>query len=176
MPIGQRTTDGVHYKDTSYNGVISNDFYRKGGTGILTDDKYGPINAKQLSGEGWVGWSSQLTQSEYIAITFEFSALKTFKDAVITVNVNNNDGNAVFSKSRVFFALTKDGFCDASFLEFCPRRLPDTDDKYNANITLPLCENAARFMKMHLYFGGKWLLLTEISFNSGKVEIYFEFH
>ena len=155
MPIGQRTTDGVHYKDTSYNGVISNDFYRKGGTGLLTDGKYGPINAKNLSGERWVGWSSQLTQSKYIAVMFEFSALKTFKDVVITVNVNKNDGNAAFSKSRVFFALTKDGFSDASFLQFCPRRLPDTDDQYNANITLPLCEKCSAFYQDALIFWRK---------------------
>jgi hypothetical protein len=46
MPVGQTTMDGkVQYKDTSYNGVIINDFY-KDGTGILTDGRFGPGNAK----------------------------------------------------------------------------------------------------------------------------------
>ena len=46
MPVGQTTRNGkVHYKDTSYNGVITNDFY-KDGTGILTDGKFGPAFSK----------------------------------------------------------------------------------------------------------------------------------
>ena len=175
IPIGQQTADGVHYKDTTYSGVISNDFYRKDGTGILTDRKYGPINAKELSGKGWVGWSSQLTQSQYITVTFEFSGVRTFKDVIITVNIDKKYGHAVFSKSRTFFASTKDGFSDTSYLQFCPTRFLDTDDQYNANVTLALCDNAAQFIKMQLYFGGKWLLITEIHFNSGTVVFYLSY-
>ena len=35
------------------------------------------------------------------------------------------------------------------------------------HVTLPLCENTARFIKLRLRFGGRWLLITEITFNSG---------
>lgn len=115
-----------------------------------------------------MGWSSQLTQSQYITVTFEFSGIRKFKDVIITVNVDKKSGNAKFRKSRLFFASTKDGFSESSFLQFCPRRHPNTDDHYNENVTLPLCENAAQLIKMQLYFGGKWLLITEINFNSGS--------
>ena len=58
MPIGQTFTNGkVIFNDTSYNGVIVNGAY-KDGTGILTDGKFGPDDAKQDEGKGWVGWSS----------------------------------------------------------------------------------------------------------------------
>ena len=168
MPVGQTTKNGkVHYKDTSYNGVIANGFY-KDGTGILTDGKFGRvIFTKEYKGEGWVGWSSLLTQSQYIDITFEFSGVRKFTNVTLTLNVNKKRGNAVFNGSQIFFSSAKDGFSDTSFLQHCPRDFPALDKPYNAHVTLSLCENTARFMKLRLYFGGEWLLITEISFNSG---------
>ncbi len=63
----------MNYKDTTYNGVIINDFY-KDGTGILTDGRFGPVDAKSLKGEGWVGWNS--INSQHIDIIFEFSGVE----------------------------------------------------------------------------------------------------
>ena len=169
MPVGQTIKNGkVTFQDTSYNGVIENNFY-KDGTGILTDGKFGPDDAKQDYGEGWVGWSSSLTTSPYIDIAFEFFSVRKFKDVTLTVNVDKKRSYAVFNRSEIFFAATNNGFSDTSFLQYCPRNFTDSNDfwEYNRNITLSLCENAARFIKLRLYFGGKWLLLTEISFNSG---------
>ncbi|CAB4000755.1 Hypothetical predicted protein [Paramuricea clavata] len=168
MPVGQTTRNGrVHYKDTSYNGVIINDFY-KNGTGILVDGKFGPGNAKLLRGEGWVGWSSFLTQSQYIDITFEFSGVRKFTNVILTANVDKKRArdNAVFNQSQIFFSSTQDSFSDTSFLQYCPRDFQGKDDPYNANVTLSLCENTARFIKLRLYFSGRWLLISEISFNS----------
>ena len=167
MPVGQTIKNGkVTYQDTSYNGVIENDMC-KDGTGILTDGKFGPDDPKQDYGEGWVGWSSNLTESSYIDITFEFSGVRKFKDVTLTVNVDNKRSYAVFERSEIFFASNSDGFSDASFLQDCPKESENSGTPYRRNITLSLCENTARFIKLRLYFGGKWLLITEISFNSG---------
>jgi hypothetical protein len=167
MPVGQTTKNGkVHYKDTSYNGLIGNGFY-KDGTGILTDGTFGPANSKEFKGEGWVGWNATFTQSQYINIIFEFSGVRKFTDVTLTANVDKKRDNAVFNGSQIFFSSTKDGFSDTSFLQYCPRDFSVQDNSYNANVTLSLCENTARFMKLRLYFGGEWLLITEISFNSG---------
>jgi hypothetical protein len=169
MPVGQTTKNGkVDYNDTSYNGVITNDFY-KNGTGILTDGRFGPANSKEFKGEGWVGWSSFLTQSQYIDMIFEFSGVTKFANVTLTVNVNKKRDNAVFNRSQIFFSSTKNGFSDTSFLQCYPRDFQAKDDPYNANVTLSLCQNATRFMKLRLYFGGQWLLISEISFNSGTL-------
>jgi hypothetical protein len=168
MPVGQATLyRKAHYIDESYNGVIINNLY-KDGTGILTDGQFGPVKTKSLKGKGWVGWSSRFTKSQYINITFQFSGVRKFTNVTLTVNVQKR-GHAVFNRSRVFFASTTDGFSNTSFLQHCPRGFPGKKKPYNANVTLSLCENTARFIKMQLYFGGirKWLLITEISFNSG---------
>ena len=165
MPVGQKTKNGkVDYKDTTYTGVITNGVY-KNGTGILTDGEFGPVVAKSLKGEGWVGWNN--TKREYIDIIFEFSDVRKFKNVTLTVNVDKKRSNAVFNTSQIFFASTKDGLSDTSFLEYCPSGYEAQDNPYIANVTLPLCENTARFIKLRLYFGGIWLLITEISFNSG---------
>ncbi len=170
MPVGQQTKNGkVRYADTSYNGVITNNFY-KDGTGVLTDGKFGPLDAKSLKGEGWVGWNN--TNSQHIDITFEFSDVRKFRTVTLTVNIDKKRSNAVFNRSRIFFASTKDGFSDISFLQYCPRGFQAQDNPYNANVTLSLCENTARFIKLQLYFGGIWMLITEISFNSGTVLYY----
>ena len=170
MPVGQTTKNGkVHYKDTSYNGVIINGFY-KNGTGIPTDGKFGPANSKELKGLRWVGWSSLLTQSQYIDITLSFSNVRMFTNVTLTINVDKKRSNALFRSSQIFFASTKEHFSETSFLQYCRRDFLSKYDSYIANVTLLLCENTARFIKMRLYFGvGKWFLITEISFNSGIV-------
>ena len=169
MPVGQMIRNGkVTYNDTSYNGVITNGVY-KNGTGILTDGKFGLDDAKKIGhkGEGWVGWCRNFTELSYIDITFEFSGVRKFKDVTLTVNVDKTRSYAVFNKSEIIFASKEDDFSDMSFLQYCPGKSVDSKDPYSRNITLSLCENTARFIRLRLYFGGKWLLLTEISFNSG---------
>ena len=145
----------MQYTDTTYNGKIDSDFYRKGGTGILTDGKFGLADAKQHSGEGWVGWSSELTASQYITITFEFSELRKFNNVRFFVNVDKD--NAVFVSSRIFFASTKDGFSDSFYLQYCPNNVQYNGQNAEiAVVSLPLCDNEARFVKLQLFFGGKW--------------------
>ena len=161
MPVGHTTSN-----DTSYDGVITNGVY-KDGTGILTDGKFGPDDTKQDDGKGWVGWSSNSTISPYIDITFEFSEVRKFKDVTLTVNVDKESGYAVFERSDIVFASTKDNFTKDSFLQCSSRNCSDNDHPYSKNVTLPLGENIATFIKLRLYFGGRWLLITEIRFNSG---------
>ena len=173
MPVGQTIKNGkLTFNDTSYDGVIENDIC-KDGTGILTDGKFGPDDAKQEKGKGWVGWSSSFTNSSYIDITFKFSGVRKFKNVTLTVNVDKKRSYTVFERSEIFFASNSDGFSDTSFLQDCPKESENSGTPYSRNITLSLCENTARFIKLRLYFGGRWLLLTEISFNSGILLQYF---
>ena len=168
MPVGHRTRNGrVSFEDTSYDGVIVNGVY-KGGTGILTDGKFGRDDPKERGheGEGWVGWSQDLTTSPYIDITFEFSGVRKFKDVTLTVNVHKKRGNAAFDSSEIFFADSLTGTSFVQFLQYS-RTFAESDTPHSRNVTLSLCENTARFIKLRLSIGGRWLLITEISFNSG---------
>ena len=165
MPVGQTMTNGrVTFQDTSYNGVIANGVYKEG-TGILTDGKFGPDDAKQSESKGWVGWSSNFTNSSYIDISFEFSGMRKFKDVTLAVNVNKKRSFSVFKRSEIFFSSLEDQFSD-TILQYCSKEIPN-DVQFKRIVSLSLCENTARFIKLRLYFGGEWLLITEISFNSG---------
>ena len=166
MPVGHTTSDDkVTFKDTSYNGNIMNNIH-KDGTGILTNGKFGPDDANQDKRKGWVGWSRNLAKSSFIDITFEFSGVRKFKDVTLTVNVDKKHSYAVFNRSQIFFALTRDNFSNT--VQYCLSKLTDnTNYSYSINITLPLREYSAECTKLRLYFGGRWLLISEISFNSG---------
>ncbi|CAB4039989.1 Hypothetical predicted protein, partial [Paramuricea clavata] len=115
--------------------------------------------------DGWDGLPCNLTQAQYIDMIFEFSGVRKFTDVTLTVNVNKKRSNAIFNRSQIFFSSTKDSFLNASFIQHYPKNY----NPYNAKVTLSLCENTARFMKLRLYFGGEWLLISEISFNSVRV-------
>ena len=171
MPVGQTIKNGkVTFNDTSYNGIIENNIC-KDGTGILTDGKFGPDDAKQDKGKGWVGWSSNFSNSSYIDIAFEFVSVRKFKDVTLTVNVAKKRSYAVFNRLEILFASKKDEFSD-TFLQYCPKESAKGDTQYSSNVTFSLCENSARFIKLRLYFGGNWLLLTEIGFDSGMFLYY----
>ena len=172
MSVEQTVKNGkLTFSDTSYNGVITNGVY-KDGTGILTDGKFGPDDAKQDEGKGWVGWSSNFTNSSYVDITFEFSGVRKFKDVTLTVNVDKKRSYTVFKRSETLFASIEDQFSD-TVLQHCPKEFSDDDIQYKRIVSLSLCKNTARFIKLRLYFSGRWLLITEISFNSGMLACLF---
>ena len=170
MPDGEKMDSDnvvINFKGTSNDGKITNGA-TKDGTGILTDGKFGSDDTKQNKGEEWVGWS----MSPYIDITFEFSGVRKFKDVTLAVNVDKKRSFALFKRSQIFFGLTKENF--TSTLQYCLRSFTDNRTKsYSTNITLSLCGNSAEFIKLRLYFGGRWLLISEIIFNSGtRVAIF----
>ena len=156
----------VHYNDTSYTGILIKHVCEDG-TGILTDVKFRPVNAKELNSNGWIGWSSNSTKSQYIDITFEFSGVRKFKDVSLILNVDRQRKQAVFNRSQIYFSTLEDRFSNTSCLQRYPRNFSYNDNPYNATVNLSLCENTGKFIKLRLYFGGKRLLITEISFNSG---------
>ncbi|CAB4041867.1 Hypothetical predicted protein, partial [Paramuricea clavata] len=173
---GKDQTAKIFLGNTDVSTVVQHDLdptiMASNGTGILTDIKFGPANSKEFRGTGWVGWSSFFTQAQYIDIIFEFSGMRKFTNVTLTVNVAKKRYSAVFNQSWIFFSSTEDSFSNTSFLQYCPRDFPAQDNFYNANVSLSLCENTARFLKLRLYFGGEWLLITEISFNSGCNSTY----
>ena len=110
----------------SFQQPIVIDVY-KDGTGILTDGKFGPVYAKELKGNGWVGWSSDCTKSQDIDIIFEFSAVRKFKDVLLIVNVDRSRRNVLINKSQIFLSTLDDRFSNTSFLQFCPRNFSYKD-------------------------------------------------
>lgn len=129
----------------------------------MTDGEIGPDDSKKDMGKGWVGWFNL----DYVNITFEFYALKKFSDVTITINIDYTRKNLLFEKSKILFGVREDDLSQSSALQYCPKQVNAT--KKTINFTLPLCGNVGKFVRMQLYLGGNWLLISEIKFNSGTV-------
>uniref|UniRef100_T1I6J6 Discoidin domain-containing protein n=1 Tax=Rhodnius prolixus TaxID=13249 RepID=T1I6J6_RHOPR len=41
------------------------------------------------------------------------------------------------------------------------------------NVTIPLHGRLARYLKVQLYFSARWILLSEVSFDSGNLQTFF---
>lgn len=75
----------------------------------------------------------------------------------------------VFSHARTFFSL--DG------LKFSPEPvhfsyMPDLVMEHSRNVTIKLHQRIGRYVKLQLYFASRWILLSEVSFQSGKLQFY----
>lgn len=71
----------------------------------------------------------------------------------------------VFSRAEVFFSIGGRQFAPepVSF-----SYMPDVIIEHARNVTVKLHQRIGRFLKVQLYFGAKFLLVSEISFDSGK--------
>lgn len=156
----------IKYEDTIYNGVVKNRILYDG-TGLLTDGEIGPVNSTEYNGKGWVGWNRTFSEQDGVDITFEFNWLQKFNDVSIVININNEHGNVLFNNSRILFSPTAYGFSGSSALQYFPKQLQLQTLIGNVNVKLPLCGNIAKFVRIQLYPGRGWILLSEIKFNSG---------
>lgn len=49
--------------------------------------------------------------------------------------------------------------------------MPDTIMEPARDVTIKLHHRVGRYVKIQLYFASKWIMLSEISFQSGKIKI-----
>ena len=136
------------------------------GTGLLTDGEIGLADSKKEFGKGWVGWN----QKDSVNITFKFYALRKFNDVTITVNIDNARQYLLFGKSQILFGVREEDLSRGSALKYCPKQVNGTQKIIN--YTLLLCDNVGKFVRIQLHPARKWLLISEIKFNSGTVHNY----
>ena len=136
------------------------------GTGLLTDGEIGPVDSKKDGGKGWVGWNL----ADSVNITFKFYALRKFNDVTITVNIDNARQYLLFGKSQILFGVREEDLSRGSALKYCPKQVNGTQKIIN--YTLLLCDNVGKFVRIQLHPARKWLLISEIKFNSGTVHNY----
>ena len=136
------------------------------GTGLLTDGEIGLADSKKEFGNGWVGWN----RKDSVNITFKFYALRKFNDVTITVNIDNARQYLLFGKSQILFGVREEDLSRGSALKYCPKQVNGTQKIIN--YTLLLCDNVGKFVRIQLHPARKWLLISEIKFNSGTVHNY----
>ncbi|XP_066148473.1 discoidin domain-containing receptor 2-like isoform X2 [Euwallacea fornicatus] len=166
-PRGEIKDPDIDLEDISYDGTLEGRDMR-GGLGQLVDGLYGDDDYQnQLSGEQsgsrWVGWSSEGRSAEPLEMTVEFDGIREFNAVHLHSNNMYTRGVQVFSKAEIWFGL------DGSRYHIDPIKAtiaPDHERESARNVTILLKGRQARFIKLRLFFGDKWILLSEMSFES----------
>lgn len=140
------------------------------GLGQLTDGQTGPDDFKmsfhEEAGQGWIGWKNDSRENEPVEITFEFDKVREFSSVNIYTNNQFSKEVQVFSETKVLFSvggrrykgepITYDSFED-KIME-TPR-----------NVSIKLHHRVGRFVKLQLFFAARWILISEVTFESSPV-------
>ena len=122
---------------------------------------------------GWVGWRTTKNGKPLI-LEFKFGGPipRVFKSVTITTYCQLDLGIQPFSQMLAYFSITQENQRDdpnntnyhPQYLKSVNRR--DVVDLQAQNITLDLDDRVGNAVKLELYFENKWLMLSEIQFDS----------
>lgn len=117
-------------------------------------------------GQGWVGWRNDTRNNRPVEIIFEFDKIREFSSVTIYTNNQFTKDVQVFNETKIFFSvggkrykgepITYDSFED---------RIMETAH----NVTIKLHHRVGRFVKLQLFFASRWILISEVSFESSPV-------
>ncbi|GFS63625.1 discoidin domain-containing receptor 2, partial [Trichonephila inaurata madagascariensis] len=180
MPQGERRGVDINLSDKIYDG-IKDDSYLHGGLGQLTDGQKGDNNFKvdtQGLGKGyeWVGWKNDSggistlsndiltgTESRPIEIIFTFDVVRNFSAVYFYCNNMHSRDVQVFSSAKIWFSIGGRYFHNQA-VQFS--YMPDLFLEHSRNVTIFLHHGIGRVVKIELHFAARWLLLSEVSFDS----------
>lgn len=132
--------------------------------GVVASDDF-KMSSNQL-GQGWVGWRNDTRNNKPVEIIFEFDKIREFSSVTIYTNNQFTKDVQVFNETKVFFSvggkrykgepITYDSFED---------RIMETA----RNVSFKLHHRVGRFVKLQLFFASRWIMISEVSFESSPV-------
>ena len=134
---------------------------------MLTDGKLAPEDYAAAGGLGWIGWNVKYTLTPYII--FEFLNTRIFNSMTLHCNVRDRTKIKLFSKVVVSFIVGGVSF-DASVL-YNTKNVSSGSSWINYNVTIDLCRRIGKLMKLNFTYAGHWILISEVTFDSGKLEV-----
>ncbi|XP_054273935.1 discoidin domain-containing receptor 2-like isoform X2 [Macrosteles quadrilineatus] len=155
------------FEDLSYDGYLDGVTMR-GGLGQLVDGVLGSEDFldETSTGSRWVGWLNDSQDSEPLEIIFEFDGVREFSAMHLhTSHVVTRDVQ-VFSEAMVYMSLDGERY-QPTPVKFHP--LVERPRDLTANITIPLHNRIGRFLRLQLRFSSRWILLSEVSFDSAFI-------
>ncbi|CAL4104736.1 unnamed protein product [Meganyctiphanes norvegica] len=161
--------DGL--RDLTYDGSREDGFLTDG-LGQLTDGETGHTNfrvdAIGLSrGYEWVGWRNDSRRGRPVEIVFEFDQIRNFSALHIYTNNFFTKDTQVFSRGSVSFSIGGEQFSSDVEYAYVADRI--FDNARNVTIKLP-GSPPARFLKLQLYFALRWIMISEVAFDSVPCE------
>ncbi|KAG7191216.1 hypothetical protein KM043_013191 [Ampulex compressa] len=169
MPQGIKRGSEVDLSDRTYDGQEETG-YLTGGLGQLIDGQRGMDNFRlDATGYGkgyeWIGWRNDTATvlGRPVEITFEFDCLRNFTAIHLHMNNYFTKDVQVFSHAKVYLGLGDDQFNNEP-VHFS--YIPDTVLEQAREVTIKLHSRAGKFLKLQLYFAARWIMLSEVSFES----------
>ncbi|XP_076749546.1 discoidin domain-containing receptor 2 isoform X1 [Xylocopa sonorina] len=169
MPQGIKRGSEVDLSDRTYDGREEGG-YLSGGLGQLVDGQKGPDNFRlDVTGNGkgyeWVGWRNDTPNmlGHPVEITFEFDYSRNFTAIHLHMNNYFTKDVQVFSYAKVYLGAGANQF-NGEPVHFS--YIPDLVLEQARDVTIKLHSRAGRFLKLQLYFAARWIMLSEVIFES----------
>ncbi|KAK9692984.1 Protein tyrosine and serine/threonine kinase [Popillia japonica] len=117
------------------------------------------------AGYEWVGWRNDTPgmAGHPLELLFEFDKVRNFSAAHLHTNNLYTKDVQVFSRAKTYFSVGGNLF-NGEPVHFS--YMPDMVLEHARNVTIKLHHRIGRFLKLQLYFASRWILLSEISFDS----------
>ncbi|XP_043286317.1 discoidin domain-containing receptor 2 isoform X2 [Venturia canescens] len=169
MPQGIQRGSEIDLTDRTYDGH-EDEGYLSGGMGQLVDGQKGPDNFRlDVNGNGrgyeWVGWRNDTPSmiGHPVEIIFEFDYLRNFTAMHLHTNNYFSKDVQVFSHAKVYLSPGDNQF-NGEPVHFS--YMPDLVLEQAREVTIKLHSRAGRYLKLQLYFAARWIMLSEVVFES----------
>lgn len=169
MPQGDKRGATWEFYDTAYDGHWDGEKLRYG-LGQLTDGKVATDDFKMAFYEptiqGWVGWKNDTRENKYIEIIFEFDRVREFTAVHLYCNNQFTKDVQVFSEAKIMFSVGGKRYKGEPLtFDYIEDRIFESPH----NVSIKLHHRVGRFVKLQLHFALRWMLLSEITFDSAVV-------
>ncbi|XP_050548705.1 discoidin domain-containing receptor 2-like isoform X2 [Daktulosphaira vitifoliae] len=153
-------------KDFGYDGREENGVLI-GGIGQLCDGRHGVDQPFVKKFNEWVGWKNDTRgYGSSVEMTFEFNSVRNFTALYMYSNNDFRQGVQVFSHAKAYFSVGGEHFFPEPVSYTYPA---DTIMSEARNVTIKLHHRTGKYLKLQLFFANKWMLISEISFESVKL-------
>lgn len=170
VPQGQKYGSDLDLVDLTYDGTFKDILYD--GLGQLMDGEEGQANFRldpldhSTKGSKWIGWRNDSFPGQPLSIVFKFDAVRNFSMVQIHCNNKFSKDVRVFRLANVYFSSEGKVFLNSPSVEYTYAR--DAQMEYARSIRISLNNNIGQFVKLELYFDDKWIMISEIQFESGN--------
>jgi len=175
MRQGDRRGSDVEFLDFTYDGDVV-DGHLSGGLGQLVDGDEGVSNFRLDTqnvgrrGYEWVAWKTDGVRppdAGPVEIVFRLDAVRSL--AAVRIHCNNVFGRdvGVFSAAELHFSIGGKVF-DARTEPVFYVATRDSVIEQPRDVTIPIePARVARFVRLLMYFDRRWIMISEVHFNTG---------
>ncbi len=171
MPQGETWRSEVDLIDFTYDGDQANG-YLTGGLGQLVDSEEGLTNFHLDTGFGhrgyeWVGWKNDTENRPPVSIVFEFHNVRNFTAVELHCNNIFSQEVRVFRQAKLYFSIGGEYYQETPVIFDYMR---DSLIEFARYVIIPMQYRVARYVKVNLYFDAPWMMISEVTFDSGEMQ------